>query len=175
MLKKQESLISDFLEILRITGINIARDGISMSSHCAPHQRPQGHYGNASVYVFMLDDLCLKVGCVPGRKPTSRLHNHYNPNTANHLAAKILNGKQRIKEKLSDSDRVEIDKLSTESIASWMEERLSLYCFHFRRDTSECVIRFFEAFLHCKMNPLFEGTQTATQHTTMTSARQTSS
>ena len=162
-------LLDDFLDVARIANVPVSREQVEIVQKPAPHERPTVRSGQF-VYVFSLDNHCLKVGSVTGSNDPTRLTNHYNPKGGvSVLARSILENRGRVRGFLDPQRQQEFDQLpapvwepyrgrsQASIVARWMEKNLTLYIFQLRGDVDRCAVLLLEIFLQCRLRPLFEG------------------
>jgi hypothetical protein len=100
-----------------------------------------------AVYIFALGDRVLKVGKVgPNSGPRFRTH-HYVPGSSISNLAKSL---------LAD-ETGDCRDISADEIGSWMQQHLHRIDILLGADVGVAVLAYLEAFLHCRLSPVYEG------------------
>lgn len=151
-------LKEDFIRIAQSAGATVVADDIVVSELPIPHKPGNLPKGKMAAYVFLLGDRCLKVGKVGPKSNARFLTQHYVPRSSrSNLANSILNQKDRIKRDLVASDRAEIDDLDDSTISAWIKAHTTRLDFFLDAKQPASVLNLLEAFLQCRLNPLFEG------------------
>jgi len=155
----QEKLVEDFLKVANIAGISLTPREIEIEILSAPHcQPPRLPTGKKAIYVFSAAELCLKVGKAGPNSNPRFTSQHYNPKSSrSNLAKSILRSKPLLKSKIDTPRHVEIDQLSEENIKSWIETNSTRYHFFIDSKHDDLTLSLFEAFVQCRLKPLFEG------------------
>ena len=152
-------LSKDFLEVAMLRGMALSPSQISSEALPAPHIRPTSlPPGKKAVYGFVAGDTCLKVGKA-GPKSSSRFtSHHYNPRSSrSNLAKSILAGKETLKALLDPGTRAVIDSLSEDTVGNWVQRNTTRLHFFIDGNQEECVLALLEAFVQCRLRPVFEG------------------
>lgn len=148
MLDFFEILKKEFINIAAISNVKIGESLIEIDCKPAPHKQPKLGYKKMAVYVFMYKNKCLKVGKV-GLKSKPRFRNqHYLPKSCKSNLARSL---------LLDSQFREKYGLTEEGIKEWMLANLDRVDFLIDESIGVFALSLLEAFLQCKLNPIFEG------------------
>lgn len=142
-------LIEDFKTVAKLAGVNIPTTDIKVETLNSPHKPPKAlPSGRMAVYVFLWDDVCLKVGKV-GPKSNARYTNqHYNYNSSNsNLARSILN------------HRIELGlpNLIEETVGKWIKSNTDRINIIINKNLGIPVLSLMESFLQCRLRPRFEG------------------
>jgi hypothetical protein len=151
MLQNPKELITDFTTVAALAGMPIRTEAIQHVSVPAPHKNPQFPRNTSAVYVFSLasdESVVLKVGKV-GPKSAARFGSqHYLPlSSGSNLSKSILAGK-------SHWQQLGIAAVNESTIGDWLRA-------HTNRDhfflSGARLTHLLEAFLQCRLNPVFEG------------------
>jgi len=153
MLADTRQLITDFARVSTLAGVSVNERDIRHESFLAPHQNPKLPRGCYALYVFFSlttdGSVVLKVGKA-GPKSAARFESqHYLPGSCNSNLGKsiVLNKAQWTKLGISGVEET--------TIGNWLRNNTDRD--HFFLSTSPPVINLFEAFLQCRLRPLFEG------------------
>lgn len=140
---------SDFIRVAEIAGIHASAGDILVETHKAPHSPPNRlPKGKMAVYVFSLGERCLKVGKVGPRSQARYTSQHYKPNSSkSNLAKSILDHKDEL-------GVVHIDELT---VGDWIKNNTDRINFILEARLGVPVLTLLEAFLQCRLKPLFEG------------------
>lgn len=147
-----DQLIRDFVEVAKLTGIELRLDDVEverLSPHLQPTRLPTG---KMAVYVFSMADLCLKVGKVGPNSHARFTSQHYNPASSNSNLAKSLLGCDNWDFCPEPNPPLEIS-----SVGSWIKQYTERYNFYFDASRGRELLSLFEAYLQCKLHPRFEG------------------
>lgn len=153
-----DKLIEDFLKIAYISGVSLSQHKIITEILTAPHHRPAGlSAGKKAIYVFLIEEHCLKVGKAGPRSVARFASHHYNTKSSgSNLARSVLKSRDLLKSVLP-SMQSEIDQLSERNIGSWLENNTTRCHFFIDSEVDDLVLSLFEIFLQCRLKPLFEG------------------
>ncbi len=152
------SLITDFMEVAKLAGIEIPDGALSCEVLEAPHTRPHTMPPNQHVVlVFCTATHCLNIDIVAHKKKHRFTRRHYHSNSAREsLAAMLLNES----EKLGDPDELGLPGkgigFAEIAIGTWIEEHTSRYHFCLDKDQSESLLALLAVFLYCRLQPVFE-------------------
>lgn len=144
-----KKIASTFVKASCLAGISISLSDIEIQELCAPH-RPQSSLlsGKLAVYVFMFGPRCLKVGKV-GKKSAARFcSQHYGVKRAPSTLARSL---------IAVQAKFGISGLDESNVAVWICEHLDRVHFLVPEKYGVSCISLFETFVHCGLNPEFEG------------------
>ena len=142
-----------FVQAAALAGVLIHRSEIVMNymeagTHTPPSSLPTGMF---AVYVFMYGDRCLKVGKAGPKSAARFCSHHYGANRApSTLAASLLKCPGAIDESCLDEVDVEAKILQKTSRVNFLLP--STY--------GPFALSLFEAFVQCRLNPVFEGSAT---------------
>ncbi len=149
MIIKVDQLVSDFLKVAQISGIDVGQDDLQVEFLQAPHTPPKRlPKGHMAVYVFAQDNLCLKVGKVNIKSQARYTYHHYGTKRArSSLALSILR----------HSNEFGILTPSDENIRNWILTNTSRLNFLLHENKGPLALNLLEAFLQCRLTPRFEG------------------
>ena len=154
MISEPESLISDFIRISAISGLDIDRSEVQHECLFAPHKPSSLPSGKQAVYVFSLSSpnhSVLKVGQA-GPKSNARFQSqHYDPQRAKSTLAAAL-----LKNKSSLGFLIETE-LTDENVGSWIRTNTDRDHFLLDEAWSKVTLSLLEVFLQAKLRPMFEG------------------
>jgi hypothetical protein len=141
-------LIEELVQAARLAGSSLDVADVSHELTGVPHRRPSRFpKDSVAIYTFHHRQQCLKVGKAGARSKDRFLYQHYGMN-ANSTLAKSL---------LAAGDRIGVTGLAQDNVGRWIEEntwRLDLWV---PATHGPEVLNFLEAFLICKLRPVFEG------------------
>jgi hypothetical protein len=152
MLADTKDLITDFARVSALAGVPVNEKDIRHESFRAPHENPRLPRGCHALYVFSLTtdgSVVLKVGKA-GPKSAARFESqHYLPRSCNsNLGRSILFNR-------AQWSKLGVFGVEEETIGNWLRNNTDRD--HFFLCASPFVISLFEAFLQCRLRPLFEG------------------
>ena len=129
--------------------IEIPSDAISIEIQPMPHTPPSLPQNTRAVYVFSTDTHVLKVGKVNPKSGARYTSQHYDPKRSNSNLAKSL---------LKDQDTVREHGLNEENVSDWIKKNTDRVNFLFDADVvNPLLLNLFEAFVQCKLSPIYEG------------------
>ncbi|MDR3356993.1 MAG: hypothetical protein LBO04_07395 [Spirochaetaceae bacterium] len=145
-----EKLADDFIAVCRIAGIDLKRQDIVIENlgpgeeHRKLRDLPKG---KMAVYVFeKAPETILKTGKVYKNSPSRYKYHHYNPASSNsNLASSLLND-SKYNKKFDDSNTGE-----------WIKDNTRRINFIIPASKGVFTLNLFEAFLHAKLQPRYEG------------------
>ena len=147
-----EKLVDDFRKVASITGITLHENAISVEILDAPHTPPTSLPTNKmAIYIFKNESgEYLKVGKVGPRSSARYTSQHYNPKSAKStLAASLLTHKKELN----------LSHLDCNNVGEWVKNNTTRTNLLLDADLGPCVLTLLESFLHCRLNPKFEGHQ----------------
>jgi hypothetical protein len=152
MRQDPKKLIEDFVRVAALAGMPIAAEDIRHESVPAPHKSQTLPRGFSAVYIFSLaadDRIVLKVGKVGPKSNARFTSHHYLPSRAKStVGASILGATERWPEL---GITIQLDE---SNIGAWLFANTARD--HFFLKGSQ-LTHLLEAFLQCRLNPLFEG------------------
>jgi hypothetical protein len=145
-------LISDFLHIAELAGLDIKQRDIHIENLPAPHIPPSTlPSGKMAVYVFNWGDRCLKVGKVGPKSQARYTSQHYNPKSSNSNLAKSI---------LKDKAVMGITEIEEHTVGNWVRQNTDRVNFLVPESFGIPLLSLLEAFLQCRLKPCFEGFDT---------------
>ena len=145
---KPKELLDDFLIASKSGKIEIPPNVICIQELLMPHERPTLPQGKMAVYVFSTETCVLKVGKVNPGSGLRYKYQHYNPKGANSTLAKSL---------LADKNVCQRGNLSEKNICDWIQKNTDRVNFLIDEDIDQFVLSLLEAFLQCRLQPIYEG------------------
>lgn len=113
--------------------------------HSPPSRLPKG---KVAVYIFSDKERVLKVGQVgPNSQPRYTSH-HYNSESSGSNLSKSL---------LEDEHARQKHGLSQETVGEWIKKNTDRVNFIINADYYGPILNLFEAFVQCRLNPVYEG------------------
>ena len=126
---------------------------VSVIDRGIPHSIEKLPQHSMAIYMFKYKDEYLKIGKVGSKSNARFSFQHYNPNSAiSNLAKSIINDKE-----LNNDN-----KLNGSNIKDWMLNNLQRIDIIMDEDLGIFVLDLFEACLHYKYKPKYEGFKTQT-------------
>ncbi|HLJ25664.1 MAG TPA: hypothetical protein VKY85_03045 [Candidatus Angelobacter sp.] len=155
MLPNAGQLISDFTRVSAIAGMPIKEHEIRHEFLRAPHQSPRLPKESYALYVFSLtceELVVLKVGKAGPNSAARFESQHYLPRSCNsNLGKSIVAGG-------SHWSKLGISAIEEDTVGEWLRSNTDRDHFFLNCGPSIVfLINLFEAFLQCKLRPLFEG------------------
>ncbi len=154
----QSGLVETFLKIAKLARVDLPSSDVRSELLRAPHKRPSALPENSqAVYAFLLDGHCLKVGKAGPKTQARFTSQHYGMNAPSTLAKSILNHRKPVAALLPRERRHEVDALDQESIGVWMERNTTRLHVFLPTRVGGLALSLLEAFIQCRLKPLFEG------------------
>ena len=152
-------LLDDFCEVARLARLRIARSDISGEFQPAPHNRPRSlPTGRQAVYGFVLSGCCLKVGKAGPKTAARYTSQHYLPNSCNsNLSKSLLSGRDRLRGLVAADVCDALVCLDEQSVGPWVERQCARFNVLIALKYEEYELSLLEAFIQCRMRPVFEG------------------
>ncbi|QRM18388.1 hypothetical protein GBK02_02725 [Dechloromonas sp. TW-R-39-2] len=138
--------LTDFLAAATLAGLQLTHADFHIEKLCASHTPTRLLKGHAAVYVFLFGDRCLKVGRAGENSNARYRSQHYTGSAKSTLAGSLL--------------KHEIPWLPTvqaNQTREWICKNTSRINFLLKASHGPFPIGLLEAFLHCKLQPVFEG------------------
>ncbi len=146
---KPGQLLDDFLAAARRGGINISQNAIGFEILPMPHNPPSRlPKGKVAVYIFSDKERVLKVGQVGPNSQSRYTSHHYNPDSSGSNLSKSLLEDEHARKKYG---------LTQETVGEWVKKNTDRVNFIIDADCYGPVLNLFEAFVQCRLNPLYEG------------------
>ena len=145
-----EQLRDEFLCVAKLGKVEIELDAICIDPLEKPHKPPILPEGKIAVYVFYMEESVLKVGQskAKGRYGTY----HYKPDSSDSNLSKSLLTDERARE-VPNLD----PNLSKETVGEWIKKNTNRVNFLLDSNYYGYVLNLFEAFVQCRLKPIFEG------------------
>lgn len=152
-------LIADFIQVAALAGIIITAQDVEYEILPAPHTRPKKlPVGKMAVYVFCTADKCLKVGKVGMKSHARFTSQHYSPGSAkSNLAKSLLNDKTSVGVSSLFFLADDVTDLSENNVGTWIAQNTTRYHFYLDEARPRLLLSLLEVFLHCRLQPIFEG------------------
>lgn len=143
-------------EIVRLAGSELMdmEMGWSLAPHSPPRSLPNA---KQAVYCFFLQERCLKVGKVGPRNNTRFVYHHYGCHSTSSLPKSILANKKKVLDLLGSHAHAELQTLDEQTIGPWVKQHTSRLNLLLPASVGPHVLTLVEAFLHVRLQPLFEG------------------
>ena len=135
------------IQVASLANVEIKKNQIEVTDRGCPHipkGLPQGKMG---IYMFIYGDYFLKIGKAGSKSNARFISQHYKPNSAQSNLAKSI---------LSDPLMQE-NNLDKENVGDWIKQNIRRIDLLIDSSVGIFVLDLFEAFLHCKYNPKYEG------------------
>ncbi len=143
-------LVDDFREVARLAGVTIPANALHLDAWPAPH-RPKGlPSGWMAVYLFDYNGRALKVGKAGPNSDARYRSHHYRVSSSDSNLARSL---------ALDGARIGV-AVTEESVGSWIREHTSRVNLLLKAELGIPLLTLAEAFLQCRLNPVFEGFET---------------
>ena len=147
-----DELISDFIRVSELAGLEIKEQDIQIETLPAPHIPPSTlPSGRMAVYVFHCGNRCLKVGKVGPKSQARYTSQHYSPGSSNSNLAKSI---------LKDKSVMGINEIDEHTVGNWVKQNTDRVNFLIPESFGIPLLSLLEAFLQCRLRPCFEGFDT---------------
>lgn len=142
-----EDRINQFIHALALAGIQLDKTKITIDDLGCPH-KPNGlPKGKMAVYLFEKGNDFLKIGKAGPNSDARFRSQHYSPYRAqSNLASSLLNDPDAATNSLDESN-----------IDDWIKTNVRRIDILLDADVGIFILNFLEAFLHCALNPKYEG------------------
>ena len=141
-----ENTLSDFRLTLPFAGIDTSIV-LNVQKRGCPHTPKPLPSGQMAIYIFARGDRVLKVGKVgPNSNARFQTH-HYAPGSSGSNLAKSL----------LDDENGDCHDVSPDEIGKWMRDNLYRIDILLSADVGVAVLAYLETFLHCRLDPVYEG------------------
>ncbi len=145
MIPNTQKLVDDFHQVAKIGGVDLPTGAIGVECLPKPHTPSALENGKMAVYVFVLDEQCLKVGKAGPNSGARYKYQHYSPkNSKSNLANSLLTCP-------------DFPQLFEADIGNWIKHNTDRINFLIDASYGIPVLNLLEAFLQCKLKPKFEG------------------
>ena len=143
------AVIQDFRRVAAFAGVALDDDKIAVEVLPAPHKPPSNlPKGKMAVYVFLYKGQALKVGKVGPKSQARYVSQHYNAGSARSTLAASL---------LKHSAVIGIVGLGSDEASEWIKLNTDRVNYIMDSDLGIPVLTLLEAFLQCRLRPVFEG------------------
>jgi hypothetical protein len=148
MLPKANILVGDFLKIAALAGVNLNADDVYVEQLPAPHKSPTKlPTGKMAVYIFVYGDIVLKVGKVGPKSNARYTSQHYTGSAPSTLAKSLI----------TRGGEIGVDELDMTTVSLWIKENTDRMNILLNADIGMPVLGLLESYLHCRLQPVFEG------------------
>jgi hypothetical protein len=142
-------LLDDFRKVVALAGVSLPPAAISFETLPAPHKPPSAlPNGKMAVYVFIWNGRCLKVGKVGPKSQARFTSQHYSPASSNSNLAKSL---------VAGHGKLGLSGITESNVGTWIKTNVDRANFLLNAESGIPVLTLLEAFLQCRLNPVFEG------------------
>lgn len=149
-------IVSAFVQVATLANVRLSPADVWVELHVAPHVRPPNlPDAMQAVYVFMLGEKCLKVGKAGPNSTARYCSQHYSLHAPSTLAKSILGHGRELLPALPPG--VPKPTLHAEEIGRWIESYTSRMNVLIPARSGPFALSLLEAFLQCRLKPLFEG------------------
>lgn len=157
MLVNGEQLIVDFCQVAVLAGVPLSPADVKFEALPAPHRRPTRlPAGKMAVYVFCTQTRCLKVGKVGPKSQARFTTHHYAPaSSMSNLSRSLLGACGGAYEGAPTIGAPA--GLTVKTVGAWVEANCCRYHFFLGADQLPALQSLLEAFLQCRLQPMFEG------------------
>ena len=143
------ALIDDFVKAAALAGARLHSNDIKAEVLPAPHMAPKSLTpGLMAVYVFTKGSIVLKVGKVGPNSNARYTSQHYNASSAPSTLAATL---------IKSGSQIGALELTIDSAGHWIKTNTTRVNFTLSASHGVAVLSFLEAFLQCRLKPIFEG------------------
>ena len=144
--------------VLRAAGYDIADADIQYEWTPAPHHPPSSlPTGMQAVYCFILGDQCLKVGKAGPNSAARYVSHHYGASAPSTLAKSIASARDAAMQVLRRNQRDALDTTDIRSVGAWIRNNTGRLNVLAPASAGPNALSLIEAFLQCRLKPLFEG------------------
>lgn len=151
-------IIKSFLAAARLAGAALAEVEVRAEILPAPHRRPTSlPPGKQAVYAFLVEGGCLKVGKAGPKTQARFTSQHYGDKAPSTLAKSTIADRGWMMGLVSDSGRAAVERLTIETVGTWLELNTSRFHLFLGAADNGCVLSLAEAFLQCRFRPVYEG------------------
>jgi hypothetical protein len=158
MSAEPEEMIEAFLQVAELAHVPLPSTAVRYVLLPAPHKRPSSlPAGLQAVYAFMLGDRCLKVGKAGPKTQARFTSQHYGLNAPSTLTKSILANRLRLADLLPPERRDEVVALTEGTTGTWIEGNTARVHVFLPTEAGSLPLALLEAFVQCRLNPLFEG------------------
>ena len=153
-----DELVEAFVVSGRLAGIGLESSDLRTEILSAPHRRPSSlPAGTQAIYAFLLGESCLKVGKAGPKTQARFTSQHYGESAGSTLAKSIIKNRYPIVQLAPHGSRQEIDTLTIASVGRWLETNTARFHLFLPATASRFALTFAEAFIQCRLQPVYEG------------------
>lgn len=153
-----ELLIHDFYTVAKFAGYTVPIDQITVAYQSRPHKQPKLPFGKIACYAFLFHELCLKVGKIGSNSQPRFGSQHYlKTGNGSTLAKSLLKHRDLLISATAKEFHSAISQLNSESVGDWIRTHCCRYAFFLPGKYCPLLLGLLEAFLHCRLKPIFEG------------------
>lgn len=133
-------------DVIQVVGKEKVQYQIEVIS--APHKSKTLPYGMMAIYMFYYQDKFLKIGKA-GPSSNARFNSqHYSPESSNSNLAKSM---------LNDAAGNPWSACDGTNIGQWIKDNTGRINIYIDEKIDRAILNLFEAILHCKYDPKYEG------------------
>ncbi|MCX4190819.1 hypothetical protein [Methylophaga sp. OBS3] len=148
-----ELLINDFKKVLELSGLNPGDYVIHFEVTGVPHQVPKWRNGFSAIYIFHYGDSVLKIGKAGSKSKLRFTSQHYSAKAAKSTLARSL---------VNDEEFAKSHNVNEKNIADWIKNNTARTSLFVDANYGVFVLNLLEAFLHCRLKPVYEGFKSQT-------------
>jgi hypothetical protein len=149
-------IVEAFVQVATLADVRLHTTDVRVEFYPAPHVRPSGlPPGTQGVYSFALGDTWLKVGKAGPKSVARFCSQHYTLHAPSTLAKSILAHPQELEPILGRG--TPSPALHASEIGAWIETYTSRMNVLIPSQVGPFALSLLEAFLQCRLRPLFEG------------------
>jgi len=148
-----ETTLEDFRKVAALAHIHLPENYATIEVLDKPHKAPNSLLKNKmAIYIFEWEDedIYLKVGKVGSKSNARYTSQHYNAKSSYSNLSKSI---------LSHQEEMGMMGLTEENIGNWIKKNTTRTNILIDEKYGTCILSLLEAFLHCRLNPKFEGRQ----------------
>jgi len=143
------TIVQDFRQVAAFAGVPLDENAIAVEVLPAPHRPPSNlPKGKMAVYVFSYRGQALKVGKVGPKSQARYVSQHYRAGSAQSTLAASL---------LKNGELIGVVGLAADQVSDWIKQSTDRVNYIVDADVGIAVLTLLEAFLQCRLNPVFEG------------------
>ncbi|MBN8571316.1 MAG: hypothetical protein J0M18_16970 [Ignavibacteria bacterium] len=144
-----DQLVDDFIKVCNLSNIKLEKDELIIESISdeTSHKCKKLPDNCMAIYIFKTKNEYLKVGKVGPKSRARYLHHHYNPKSSGSNLAKSI---------LKDSSFIS-DFEAIKDVKNWIIRNTIRTNIIVKANKGSLFLNLFEAFLHCRLKPKYEG------------------
>ena len=141
-------ILEDFVEVSTLAGLRITLAELKIEESPPPHAKPKTlPAGLVAVYMFKYGDKFLKIGKAGPKSVARYCSQHYGVNAPSTLAKSLIQHQARLN----------LSGLEEANIGNWICRNTTRINVLFSANHGPAALSLLESFLHCRLNPMFEG------------------